>query len=68
MTDFDIQTGVGTARIGQHLVELFHPHCFSAKPAVSKTSSLELEFATPKSEAINKWSRRVPASGPSTLT
>jgi len=68
MTDFDIQTGVGTARIGQHLVELFQPHCFSAKPVASKTSSLDLEFATHEREAINYWSRREPASGPSTLT
>ena len=70
MTDFGIQTGVGTVRIvvGQHLVELFQPDCFLAKQPAPKTSSLDLEFATPKSEAINYWPRRVPASVPSTLT
>ena len=70
MTDFDIQTGVGTARmvVVQHLVELFQPDSFSAKAPASKTSCLDWEFATPKSNAINYWPRRVPAFVPSTLT
>ena len=57
MTDFDIQTGVGTARmvVGQYLVELFQPGSFSAKTPASKTSCLDWEFATPKSGAINHW-------------
>jgi hypothetical protein len=57
MTDFDIQMGVGTARmvVGQHLVELFKPDSFSAKTPALKTSCLDLEFATAKSGAINYW-------------